>query len=76
MLIGLLRCSGRQEINYYVEQYTRNGLHGPRIPHDTPLTPELVQMCSANEFIVNWYRNRHQNYEDERSYVLLSCSSN
>lgn len=35
----------KKEIDYYVDQYTRTGLHGP----------------------LNWYRNRRQNYEDEKS---------
>ena len=68
MLAVLLRSLCVKEINYYVDQYSRNGLHGPRRFFSLP-TPAIWLVFSTNSFLVNWYRNRRQNYEDERLYV-------
>lgn len=66
-------------MNYYVDEYSRNGVHGPRknaflSSAYIPPTKNEISYYSNNNILtfyklVNWYRTRYQNYKDEQNIV-------
>jgi hypothetical protein len=57
---GLVSDVQVQEVDYYVDQYSRNGLHGPgSLP--LPKDDAIAKM----KYAVNWYRTRRVNYEED-----------
>ncbi|KAF2125995.1 epoxide hydrolase-like protein [Dothidotthia symphoricarpi CBS 119687] len=69
-LVGESRLLGGEVLEYYVAQYVRHGIHPTcsspppllsLIQHVSPLTPSPI--------IVNWYRTRHANWEEDKSLL-------
>ena len=48
-------------LDYYADQYAKNGMHGTRKAQNI----RIEEASEINQVIVNWYRTREQNYQDE-----------
>lgn len=51
-----------KEMDFYVDEYARHGVHGPRM-----LPPSLTHSAAATltRWAVNWYRTREANHQAE-----------
>ncbi|CAP96848.1 Pc21g19510 [Penicillium rubens Wisconsin 54-1255] len=61
--IGQLKPSrllSEEELEFYTNEFTRSGIHGPRMVSSGLLVGFLLIIS-----LVNWYRTRDVNYEDE-----------
>ena len=60
---------GRKELDYYADEYSKNGLHGTcGFLNSTPL-------LETNPDTVQWYRTRELNYNEEKTLDLSSHSA-
>ena len=73
------RLMSEEVLDYYAEEYARNGMHGTR---KSPLPLSPFHLPKSNNvkiegYVVNWYRNREQNFKDESRYAtnILPASS-
>ncbi|KAH0566134.1 hypothetical protein GP486_000464 [Trichoglossum hirsutum] len=61
-VLGPTPLLSAEELDYYVEEYARHGLHGTR-------RATSIVTCDkhlTNKCVVNWYRTSEQNFKDER----------